>query len=63
MAENEQELTREQVVTLIGNHAKRLADLARDHGFGKLHVRLHLAAQQAEKDLETLTAGGENVKE
>ena len=56
MAEEEEVLTREQVATLIGKHAKRLADLAQDHGFGKLHFRLHLAAKQAEKDLETLTS-------
>jgi hypothetical protein len=62
MAEDDEVLTREQVVALIGKYAQRLADLARDHGFGKLHVRLYLAAKQADKDLEALTARGENVK-
>ena len=55
MAEEEEVLTREQVVALIGTHARRLADLARDHGFAKLHLQLHLAAKQAEKDFAALT--------
>ena len=62
MAEDKEVLTREQVVALIGKHAKRLADLARDHGFGKLHFRLHLAAKQAERDLETLTSEAESTQ-
>jgi len=45
MAEEEEVLTREQVVALIGKHAKCLADLARDHRFAKLHFRLHFAAK------------------
>lgn len=50
-------LTREQVLALIGKHASRLAELARDHGFAKLDFRLHLAAKQAERDLEKITTG------
>ena len=57
MAEDEEVLTREQVVALIGKHARRLAELARDHGFAKRHLQLHLAAKQAEKDFEALTSG------
>jgi len=54
-------LTREQVVALIGKHVKQLAELARDHGFGKLYFRLHLAAMQAEKDAETLRSQDEGT--
>jgi len=62
MAEEEEVLTREQVVALIGKHAKCLADLARDHRFAKLHFRLHLAAKQAEKDLQMLTSEAESTQ-
>jgi len=56
MAEDEQVLTREQVVALIRKHVERLADLARDHGLTELHFRLHIAAKQAEKDFKKLTS-------
>ena len=61
MAEDEEGLTRDQVLALIGKHASRLAEVARDHGFGKLHFRLHLAAKQAERDLETITTGSADL--
>jgi hypothetical protein len=51
MADEQPELTREQVVSLIARHSKQLAELARSHGFETLHYFLHMAAQQADKEL------------
>jgi hypothetical protein len=45
-------LDREQVIQLIGNHAKQLAMLASQQGCRTLSYLLQLAVEQAEKDLK-----------
>jgi hypothetical protein len=58
MAEEEQAapLDREQVISLIGKHAKQLAALATQHGC----TTLALAVDQAEKDLMKARGNGES---
>ena len=48
-------LTREQVVSLIGQHAKQLAELAQNHGFEMLSYYSQMAARRAERHLHALT--------
>jgi hypothetical protein len=52
----EETLTRQQVVSLIGKHVKELAELARGNGFETLHYFLHIATQQADKEMAALTS-------
>jgi hypothetical protein len=44
-------LDREQVISLIGRHAKQLAELARDQGCTNLYYLLQNAVEQTEKEL------------
>ena len=44
-------LTREQVVTLLGKHAKELAKLARENGCETLYFLFQTAAEHADKEL------------
>jgi hypothetical protein len=62
MAEEEKPapLDREQVIQLIGNHAKQLATLARQQGCTTLSYVLQLAVEQAEKDLMKARGDGES---
>jgi putative SOS response-associated peptidase YedK len=46
-------LTREQVVTLLGKHAKELATLARENGCETLYFLFQTAAEQADKECIT----------
>jgi hypothetical protein len=62
MADEEKVLTREEVALLIGSHATRLADVARDYGLGRLHFRLRAVANQAEKDAAALRSDPESVR-
>lgn len=51
-------LDREQVVALIGKHAKKLAEVAREQGCTTLSYLLQAAAEQADKDLSTQPGNG-----
>jgi hypothetical protein len=53
-------LGREQVISLIGKHAKQLATLARQQGCTTLSYVLQLAVEQAEKDLMKARGNGES---
>jgi Fe-S cluster assembly iron-binding protein IscA len=53
-------LDREQVISLIGKHAKQLAALAKQQGCTTLSYVLQLAADQAEKDLTKAHGNGES---
>jgi AraC-like DNA-binding protein len=53
-------LGREQVISLIGKHAKQLATLARQQGCSTLSYVLQLAVDQAEKDLKKVHENGES---
>ena len=53
-------LTREQVVTLLGKHAKELATLARENGCETLYFLFQTAAEQAEKELGRSPSDGES---
>jgi hypothetical protein len=53
-------LDREQVISLIGKHAKQLATLARQQGCTTLAYVLQLAVDQAEKDLMKGRGNGES---
>jgi hypothetical protein len=45
------QLDREQVISLIANHAKQLASPAKQQGCMTLYYLLQTAAEQAEQDL------------
>ena len=62
MAEEEEPapLDREQVISLIGKHAKQPATLARQQGCTTLSYVLQLAVEQAEKDLVKARGNGES---
>jgi hypothetical protein len=53
-------LDREQVISLIGRHAKQLAELARDQGCTTLCYLLQTAVEQAEKELAGPRGNGES---
>jgi len=54
MEEDQPELIREETVSLIAEHSAKLADLARSYRFETVHYLLHMAAQQAERELRAL---------
>jgi hypothetical protein len=54
-------VNREQVIALIGGHAKKLAEVAREQGCATLSYMLEVAAEQAERQLETSRGDGENT--
>jgi hypothetical protein len=57
-----QKFDRQEVVALIGKHAKRLAQLANEHGCLTLHYFLQAAADQADRELSvTREDGGSGV--
>jgi hypothetical protein len=45
-------LSREQVVSLLGKHAKELATLAKNNGCETLYFLFQTAAEQADKELK-----------
>jgi hypothetical protein len=53
-------LDREQVIQLIGNHAKQLAMLASQQGCRTLAYLLQLTVEQAEKDLMKARGNGDS---
>jgi hypothetical protein len=53
-------LDREHVISLIGRHAKQLAELARDQGCTTLSYLLQAAVEQAEKELAEPRGNGES---
>jgi hypothetical protein len=54
-------LNREQVVTLLGKHAKELATLAKNNGCETLYFLFQTAAEQADKELKGLRPEGSNT--
>ena len=54
-------LDREQVISLIGKHAKQLAMLAREQGCTTLSYLLQAAVEQAEKELTAPRGDGSGV--
>jgi hypothetical protein len=54
------QLDREQVVSLIGKQAERLAALARQQGCTMLSYLLQTVVEQAEKDLTKARENGES---
>jgi hypothetical protein len=53
-------LDRKQVISLIGKHAKQLAQLASEQGCITLCYLLQTAVEQAEKDLAAPRGNGES---
>jgi hypothetical protein len=51
---------REQVISLMGLHAKQLAELARDQGCTTLYYLLQAAVEQTEKEIAELRGNGES---
>jgi hypothetical protein len=55
MADKETTLSRQEVISLVARHAKQLAELARSHGCETVHYFLHLAVQEAERELAAMS--------
>jgi hypothetical protein len=53
-------LDREQVISLIGRHAKQLAELAREQRCTTLYYLLQAAVEQTEKELAGPRGNGES---
>jgi hypothetical protein len=55
MADKETAPSRQEVISLVARHAKQLSDLAQSHGCETVHYFLNLAAQEAERELATMS--------
>ena len=51
---------RDEAISLIGKHARKLATLASDHGCATLSHMLQIAGEQAERELTAPRGNGES---